>query len=586
MKPSKIMLITVFFAFIFSTIFIIPKVSAGNNVFDENLSKIKIDKVEHTVELLEGGLIIVNDTLTLSSLNSSQTIYLEEFPIGFPYDFAQYLIKCFAYDHQTGQRVSFTLDYGLGRPGFYGVLVDFTKNGGFKVNSGSEKFSVIFVFSGPINVSSQFISMTFALYPSLTVNAENCSTTIIFPSFLTLNYASYTFEKNYMSEKKRFYCISMAPLESFTYRKVSVNLAISESFSYIEVEELEREIVLDEWGNINVKDFYKIRNKAAQTANKMTIYFPEEAYDYMVENEIGMKISEAKIDQKNNVLSFPTTNSNETRTFILLYKLKSKIFTSEINGIFKFNLSIGRITSSLIRELVVSITLPQGAQLESPDALLLVSKVERKVSRETLVFTFKDFSLLDSFQTEISYKFNVFWSSYSFTLVTCVSVAVILAIAFAWKKPVTAPVAVPRAIVSPKIFRKFVENYEERINVLSKLEHLETQTRKGKISRRDYKVRKRMLENKLSSLSKDLSSLRERIRGSGPRYASIIRQLEVAEAQLEEAEAGIRRIRTRYRRGEISREAYRRLLHEHEQKKREAHMLIEGALLRLREEFY
>ena len=95
-----------------------------------------------------------------------------------------------------------------------------------------------------------------------------------------------------------------------------------------------------------------------------------------------------------------------------------------------------------------------------------------------------------------------------------------------------------------------------------------------------------MLENRLSSLSKDLSSLRERIRSSGPRYASIIRQLEVAEAQLEEAEAGIRRIRTRYRRGEISREAYRRLLDEHERRKEEAHLLIEGALLRLREEFH
>ena len=108
---------------------------------------------------------------------------------------------------------------------------------------------------------------------------------------------------------------------------------------------------------------------------------------------------------------------------------------------------------------------------------------------------------------------------------------------------------------------------------------------RGKMSRRQYKVRKTMLGNKRSSLSKDLADLRETIRRSGPRYADIIRQLEIAEARLEEAEAGIRRVRSRYRRGEISREAYRRLLEEHEKRVDEANLKIEGALLRLREEY-
>ena len=586
MKPTKIIIIMVTLLFISSSIFTIPRISAENGIFDSSLSKIKINKVEHTVELLEGGLIIVNDTLTVSSLNSSQTIKLKGFPIGLPYDFAQYLIKCFAYDHEAQREIPVVLDYGLGKAGFYGVLVNFTETGGFEVGSNPKKFSVTFIFSGPVNASSQSIGISFALYPSLTVNAEVCNSTIIFPTSLTLDYASFTFQGNYSSGGKRFYYTSAMPLESFTYQKASMNLTISGDFSYIEVEKLEREIILDEWGNINVKDFYKIRNKAAQTADKMTIYFPEEAYDYIVENEIGMKIPEAKIYRDKNKLSLPTISPNETETFILLYKLEPKNFIIESDGIFKFNLSVGKITSSLIKELVVSVVFPQGSQLESSDILLSASKVERKVSRETLTFVFKDFSPFDSFQTEISYRFNIFWSSYPFTLVTCISIAAVLLVAFAWKRPVSVPVTVPKAVVSPRVFRRFVEGYEERIKILSKLERLETQTRRGKVSRRDYKVRKRMLENRLSSLSKDLSSLRERIRSSGPRYASIIRQLEVAEAQLEEAEAGIRRIRTRYRRGEISREAYRRLLNEHEKRKEEAHLLIEGALLRLREEFH
>ncbi|RLG97545.1 hypothetical protein DRO19_05635, partial [Candidatus Bathyarchaeota archaeon] len=427
----KIIIIIITLLFISSSIFTVPRISAENSIFDSFLSKIKINKVEHTVELLEGGLIIVNDALTVSSLNSSQTIKLEGFPIGFPYDFAQYLIKCFAYDHEAQREIPVVLDYGLGKAGFYGVLVNFTETGGFEVGSNPKKFSVTFIFSGLVNASSQSIGISFALYPSLTVNAEVCNSTIIFPTSLTLDYASFTFQGNYSIGEKRFYRTSAVPLESFTYQKASMNLKISGDFSYIEVEKLEREIILDEWGNINVKDFYKIRNKAAQTADKMTIYFPKEAYDYIVENEIGMKISGARIDRDKNELSLPTMSPNETETFILLYKLEPKNFIIESDGIFKFNLSVGKITSSLIKELVVSVVFPQGSQLESSDILLSASKVERKVSRETLTFVFKDFSPFDSFQTEISYRFNIFWSSYPFTLVTCISIAAVLLVAFA-----------------------------------------------------------------------------------------------------------------------------------------------------------
>ena len=215
----------------------------------------------------------------------------------------------------------------------------------------------------------------------------------------------------------------------------------------------------------------------------------------------------------------------------------------------------------------------------------MASSIERDLSKDSVTFTLHNFTMGDSFQATIVYRMNVFWASYPYTLIALISSSVILLGVFARRRPGPAPVAVPKVVVSPKIFRRFVESYEERIKIMSRIERLEEQARKGKIPRRQFKVRKTMLENKLSSLSKDLAELRERIRRSGPRYADIIRQLEIAEAQLEEAEAGIRRVRSRYRRGEISREAYRRLLEEHEKRIDEANLKIEGALLRLREEY-
>ena len=44
----------------------IPNASA-NSAFTQDMSKIKVHSVAHTVELLEGGLIVINDTLTVSA---------------------------------------------------------------------------------------------------------------------------------------------------------------------------------------------------------------------------------------------------------------------------------------------------------------------------------------------------------------------------------------------------------------------------------------------------------------------------------------------------------------------------------------
>ncbi|MFQ6074007.1 MAG: hypothetical protein ACE5KC_02195, partial [Candidatus Bathyarchaeia archaeon] len=130
----------------------------------------------------------------------------------------------------------------------------------------------------------------------------------------------------------------------------------------------------------------------------------------------------------------------------------------------------------------------------------------------------------------------------------------------------------------------YVDAYEKKRRSLSELETLEERARKRKISRRRYKVRKRALESRVSVLSKDLVRLREKLQTASPKYADMMRQIEIAEAELEGIEAGIRRTETRYRRGEISIAAYHKLLEDYYRRRENARTRIDGVLLRLREE--
>ncbi|MCJ7721436.1 hypothetical protein MUO98_03385, partial [Candidatus Bathyarchaeota archaeon] len=104
-----------------------------------------------------------------------------------------------------------------------------------------------------------------------------------------------------------------------------------------------------------------------------------------------------------------------------------------------------------------------------------------------------------------------------------------------------------------------------------------------KIPRRRYKIRRKMLDGRLSAISRNLSSISETIRAAGSKYATMLRQIEVAEAKLEGAEKDIQRIKARYSRGEVSKGAYGKLLEDYQSRIEDAEATIDGVLLGLRD---
>jgi predicted nucleic acid-binding Zn-ribbon protein len=160
----------------------------------------------------------------------------------------------------------------------------------------------------------------------------------------------------------------------------------------------------------------------------------------------------------------------------------------------------------------------------------------------------------------------------------------------AWKK-VKAPakavaVAVPKVAVkvTPEILTSFVNTYEEKRKILTEIKSLETAVSKGRIPRQRYKVQRKTLEIRLATVDRNLNELKGKLRSAGGRYADLMRQLEVAETEINEVEEGIRSVESRHRRGEITLEAYRKLLADYQRRKEKAETTIDGILLRLREE--
>jgi hypothetical protein len=376
--------------------------------------------------------------------------------------------------------------------------------------------------------------------------------------------------------------------ESNTTLSKVTDLTLPTSYSYdqfqrpiveIEFSEIEREIVLDQSGSIQVVNAYHITNLGFR-AETVVLGFPEDAYDFEVRDEMGT----VETSTENNTMTVTLRSvleTNETETLYLIYHIPWSSHISQNKGIdYTLNFTFYEQFNSTIGELTVSITLPKGAEFQSSTPLDAVS-IKKSDLQETMSFTFSDVTPSDDLNFEISYKYNVFWGSFYPTIWVGILAVVASAVFLFWGTPKT--ISAPTIQVPSKDLRSFVDSYEEKMRIRSELESLEERLRKGKIPRRRFKVRKKMLDSRLSTVSRNLSSLRETIRAAGSQYASMMRQIEVAETNLEGAERDIQRVKKRYRRGEVSKGAYRKLVEEYNGRIEEAEATIDGVLLRLRE---
>ncbi len=353
----------------------------------------------------------------------------------------------------------------------------------------------------------------------------------------------------------------------------------------IDADEIKRDILLDEWGHITVSDFYHLTYKGELNLTSVKLRLPQYTFDVSWIDEAGHVHEEPSLEGNattthiNATIPFETAlGKGEATQFTVTYRLPWKEYVTQSTW-HNFNLVFSFFEHEhfywTIRKLSVTISLPRNADFQS-------CSVPPQSVEKLVTFSFHNVTPFHDPDFHLTYEYVIFWASFHPTIWVGLLVTLAGVIAFLWRAP--KPPRVSVIPVSPEALRSFVDTYERKTSAIRELEMLEQQVRKRKIPRRRYKVRKKALESRLSVLSKDLGNLKEEIRKAGSRYANTMRQIEVAETELAETEAAIRRIELRYRRREISKGTYSKLLEEYNRRKERAETTIDGVLLRLREE--
>ena len=570
-RVAAVVLIAVIGLIIASNVFYVKRVEA-----EDAGSTYAIEWVNHKVEVMYNGYIFINDTIKISGTAPNG------FLIGFPYHYGSLVMRYAAYNHaDPAQKYSVIPNVPLeSRIGFYGFKVDIPQQVTPQV------FTVIFVLSNSLlkqnAQNTSLYTLEFPAYPSFTTTALVCNASIVLPK-----------NAQYLNGTVDGFNYSKTGLPSFTYEPANVTFMLTgNDIQLLIVEELRREIRIGGVGDIEVSDNYYVKNPSPKKITSVNVILPPNASAITAEDEFGRKartpptLVEAETNCYQVSLVLPLESGRSTM-FVVKYTLPRTVYIKQ-NGSasVEFAFLVFQHLNYYIEKTYVTLVLPEGAKITTVSCDGDYS-VSRKVFQEQVSVARQRVLFLDTFTMEIVYQYNPLWLSFrptlwvwALTTVGCVIVAIL-------KRPrAPAPGIAPTVAVrfSPEIIRSFVSSYEEKRKIVLEMESLEAGLRRGRIPRRRYKVQRKILETRLETLSRNLDDLKQKLQVAGGRYADLMRQLEVAEAEISEVEANIRSIQVRHRRGELSLEAYRKLLGDYERRKGNAETRISGILMRLREE--
>jgi hypothetical protein len=575
-------------AFLITIAVAIVSLSFNVRIVEAASSSYSVKNVTHTIRIMDNGYVLVNDSVRIVGNASSNSAVIGHFLLGFPYKYGQYVIGCTAYE--ASRTFSVLLDVPLeNRIGFYGMEVTFPQP--LNISSGVENaFNVITVLSNDLITqylqNSSIYTLDFPGYPSLTETAAVCNASIPLPLGV-----------KYLGGTVGGFTYGTENLPPFTNSPANVTfLLYGNKIEKFDITALNREITVNEFGGLEGSDTYHISNKAPFQLNSTELLLPPNASQPTAIDFFGRQMaSPSQIDVKTNRYSVTFTLpvvSNQSSIFTLKYSFSTNVYCIKQPGISSgFNLTFPSFqnTTYYIDQASVTFVFPLGARIQSFNKTVIGNDytLTNSAFQQTLTVSRQGVISLGTLDVGIAYEYNPIWSSFLPTLWMWALAIVACAVVVVWretKEPVRIAVSVMGVRLRPDDLRSFIDAYDEKMKINSEIDSLESRVQKGKIPRRHYKVQRRVLETRLNTLSRGLIEFKERMRAAGGHYAEMMRTIEIAETDINEAEASIKNIETRHGKGELSLEAYRKLLSDYQRRKERADTAINGVLLRLREE--
>jgi len=576
----------VFALIVFSMAIFLP-FSLNNQAVKAQTSGYTIQNVDHTVQVLYSGHVVISDTIELSGQVPSS------FEVGLPFKYGSYLLTVTAYDSNNNS-LQVTMGVQLqDKSGFYGISVSLPA-------STPNIFTVIFTFSnGVLTSTTTGYTLDFPAYLSFLQPVTDYNALLKLPSETTLT-----------SIDKPDGVITVASyskqnLPAFTYSPATASFGASlQAIQKVNIPTLNRQVTISPSGTIDVVDTYKIVSNSTDSIYFYLINVPVFASNVVARDQFGRVLSTV-VQQSSSLLLVQNVSlavalqAGQSAVLSLEYSLPN--LAPAQSGRYVLNLDLFPYFNYFIESASVTVIPPEGANIISPQLSQLGSSLDlsRNAFQQSLTISKQGVTYVDSVVASedivpVTFDYNSLWIAFRPTSwMWAVALVGIIVVAL-WTRPKGKAAVAPSEMIlarvpagvtmSPEHIKDFIEAYEEKSKITQELRSLEARAQHGRIPRRRYKVQRRALELRLETLSQNLANLKEILRRSGGTYADTVRQLEATDVELNEVALSLQTIEVRHESGELPMESYRRQLADLERRKEKAEASANGLLLRLRGE--
>ena len=597
-RTKAALLITAFFLLV-----ILPVALPSGNVSAQT-SGYTIDKVDHQVQIMYSGHVVILDKIHVSGQVT------DGFMIGLPYKYGADLLKGIAYDDTHIYQMNLGVQLGE-TSGLYGATVDFNGNT-------PSVFTVAFVLSNQLitEQGSGVDALDFPAYPSLAKNVGTCNVTITFPSSPT----TITVTKDDGVINNAVYTKTNLP--AYTNAPASASFQVpSGTLQLTTIRSLDRQVTIEPSGKVNVADSYRIISNSTTTLKAFVVSLPFDASNVILRDAFGKALAtDLAYSATGNIFLANVTldtflTSGQSTTLTAQYTLTSATLQGPNYVLSDFKLFPN--FAYYVNKATITFTPPEGATITSPQATSLdaSSTLTRQTYQDMLTVTKESLSYVDYLapqqnSIQLSFDYNPVWVAFRPTFwalilatVGCVAVFFVRRHqpkeeTYADKTERLTKLETETATtttetketkqkttqnISADAIREFIDAYEDKKQLNAELKSMDTKAQKGKIPRRQYKVQKSAIETRLQGINRNIKRTKENFKGTTGGYADLVKQLDLAESDLDEAEENIKTLESRQSKGEISIEVYKRSIGDYQKQRDKAESAINGILLRLRE---
>ncbi|MFX1493617.1 MAG: hypothetical protein ACFFBZ_04980 [Promethearchaeota archaeon] len=366
-------------------------------------------------------------------------------------------------------------------------------------------------------------------------------------------------------------------------------------FTKMECEKTNREINISPWGIIKVKENYILQNLGAIDISTFPLHVPYSTKNVHVYDDIG-DIGENVVlgdsETFSNKKSF-TVNLAQNRvplkplskiSFTVEYELDIYEYIS-INW-FQESIQINLLTTTfefLGKEQTINVVIQGCNNLEyvslPPDAIIDFG------GAKTLVYNFEFITSIESKMIQFTFSIDLFELLLRPILITLIIgfIASIYVIIIKIKKEREEKFVIEKVEIPVQEIREFCSLHEEKNALILEIRRAEEDAKRKKIAKKVFSNLLSKNTTKIEQIKQELLPFKKILMETSETFESIIKKLDVLDAERESVNDSLTLLDNRYKRGKLpSKAAYQKLLEDFMKRRRRIDRTIDKNIQQLR----